>query len=68
MSKIALFRSKWFQFLFVISLIVGVSVSFAIDTDNDGMSDLYENFFKLNATNNTDANRVTFALEGDSAG
>jgi hypothetical protein len=55
MSKIALFRMKSFQMLVVVALIVGGGIAFAVDTDNDGMSDAYEAFFKLNATNALDA-------------
>ncbi|MDF7808818.1 lectin-like protein [Pontiellaceae bacterium B12219] len=55
MPKIALFRTRLFQLLFAAAFIIGVSISFAIDSDNDGMSDLYESFFRLNATNSTDA-------------
>jgi hypothetical protein len=55
MPKIALFRTKLFQLLFAVATVIGVSISFAIDSDNDGMSDLYEGFFKLNPTNAVDA-------------
>lgn len=39
-------------FLFVAVL---VGIAFAVDSDNDGMSDLYEEFFNLNPTNSVDA-------------
>ena len=55
MSKIALLKTKSFQFTFIIAFAMGIGFSFAIDTDNDGMSDLYENFFQLNPTNSVDA-------------
>lgn len=55
MPKIALFRTKLFQVFFIIAMVVGIGISFAIDSDNDGMSDLYENFFKLSPTNSQDA-------------
>ncbi len=55
MSKIALLKTKSFQFTFIIALAMGIGFAFAIDTDNDGMSDLYENFFQLNPTNSVDA-------------
>ena len=55
MLKIALFRAKLFQSIFIIALALGIGISFAVDTDNDGMSDLYENLFQLNPTNSTDA-------------
>jgi hypothetical protein len=44
MSKIALLRTKSFQSMLVITLVAGLGIAFAVDTDNDGMSDLYENF------------------------
>ncbi len=55
MSKIALLRTKLFQLIFSIALILGITIAFAIDSDNDGMSDLYEKFFKLDATDASDA-------------
>lgn len=55
MSKIALLRTKSFQSMLVITLVAGLGIAFAVDTDNDGMSDLYENFFQLNPTNAADA-------------
>jgi len=55
MSKIALFKTKSFQIIFIIALAVGIGIAIAVDTDNDGMSDAYENFFNLNPTNSTDA-------------
>ncbi|MCF7863261.1 MAG: hypothetical protein K9L89_00545, partial [Kiritimatiellales bacterium] len=55
MSKLALFRTKSFQLFFIFVLIVGIGIVLAVDTDNDGMSDQYENFFKLNPTNSMDA-------------
>lgn len=42
-----------FQSIFLTACLLGIA--FAVDTDNDGMSDLYENFFKLNSTNSNDA-------------
>jgi len=38
--------------LFIVLL---VGLAFAVDTDQDGMSDLYEDFFGLNYTNSADA-------------
>ena len=55
MPKIPIFRNKSFQIMFLLTLLVGIVMAFAVDTDNDGMSDVYENFFKLNPTNDTDA-------------
>ena len=55
MPKLDLIRTKAFQFLVFSCLLIGVGLAVAVDSDNDGMSDLYENFFKLNATNATDA-------------
>jgi hypothetical protein len=55
MSKIALLRITSFQFLFIMGLAVGIGLAFAVDTDNDGMSDLYEEFFQLNPTNSADS-------------
>jgi hypothetical protein len=55
MPKIALFRTKLFQLLFAVATVIGVSISFAIDSDNDGMSDLYETIFKLNSEDASDA-------------
>ncbi|WP_372794426.1 lectin-like protein [Pontiella sp.] len=34
---------------------LGLSISFAIDSDNDGISDLYETIFKLNSNDASDA-------------
>lgn len=36
-------------------LVVAVAAVLAVDSDNDGMSDLYESFFGLNVTNSLDA-------------
>ncbi|MDF7801465.1 hypothetical protein P4C99_18455, partial [Pontiellaceae bacterium B1224] len=55
MSKIALLKTKSFRLLFVIAIFAGIGFAFAVDTDNDGMSDLYEEFFKLDPTSSTDA-------------
>jgi hypothetical protein len=55
MSKITLFRTKSFLFLFIVALGVGGEIAVAVDTDNDGMNDAYENFFHLNPTNAVDA-------------
>ena len=55
MSRIALFRMKWFQVLFIGMSLLCVGLAVAIDTDNDGMSDIYENLFGLNITNAVDA-------------
>ncbi|MDF7800532.1 hypothetical protein P4C99_13725, partial [Pontiellaceae bacterium B1224] len=54
MSKIALFRTKLFQLLFAIALVIGVGISFGIDSDNDGMSDVYEKFFQLDSDDAAD--------------
>ncbi len=55
MSKLDLIRTKRFQLFLVTCLLTGVGFAVAVDSDNDGMSDLYEQFFKLNATNAMDA-------------
>jgi len=55
MSKIHLLRNKRFYGVFAVALSLGIGIAFAIDSDNDGMSDLYETFFKLNASDASDA-------------
>ncbi|HKL21121.1 MAG TPA: hypothetical protein VJ904_04905, partial [Tichowtungia sp.] len=54
MPKIAIFKTKSFQILFLLTLLIGIGAAIATDNDNDGMIDLYENFFRLNPTNSTD--------------
>jgi len=47
-------RQRVFSFVFT-SIVFLLGIAFAADSDNDGMSDLYENFFTLNPTNSADA-------------
>jgi hypothetical protein len=55
MSKIALFRTRLFQFLFAMALLVGVGIAFALDSDSDGMADAYESYFGLDPASSSDA-------------
>lgn len=48
------FKNRLFS-LVILFVAVLVGIAFAVDSDNDGMSDIYEEFFNLNSTNSVDA-------------
>ena len=48
-------KGRMLFWILCVSLGSGLTLSLAVDSDNDGMSDLYETFFKLDAADGSDA-------------
>ncbi|MBN2162691.1 MAG: hypothetical protein JXR25_06630 [Pontiellaceae bacterium] len=54
MSRIALLKMKSFHILIGIILIVGAGMAIAVDSDGDGMSDVYSRFFRIDPSSGMD--------------